>query len=59
MTTRKPPAGYGTNKLSLQPPREYAIPGGPKARSLGEVEVKNLAEIERGGADDRGCGSRR
>ena len=52
MTTPKPPAGYGTNKVELQPPRSYAIPGGPAARSLAEVEVKVLAEIERGGPDD-------
>jgi hypothetical protein len=59
MTTPKPPKDYGTNKLSQQPPRSCEIPGGPKARNLGEVEVKKLAEIERGGPDDRGFGSRR
>lgn len=52
MTTPKPPAGYGTNKIELQPPRSYALPGGPQAKNLGKVEVKILAEIERGGPDD-------
>lgn len=52
MTTPKPSKDHGTNKLSLQPPRTYQIPGGPAARNLGKVEVKVLAEIERGGPDD-------
>ncbi len=59
MTTPKPPDDYGTNKLSLQPPRSYQLPGGPFARSLGDTEVKVLAEIRRGGEQDRGFGSRR
>ena len=37
---------------TLQPARSYAIPGGPKAKALGEVEIKILAEIARGGPDD-------
>lgn len=59
MTTPKPPAGYGTNKIEQQPPRTYSIPGGPLARDLGEVEVAQLAEIKRGGDDDAGYGNRR
>ena len=37
---------------TLQEPREYAIPGGPQAKNLGEVEVRILAEIVRGSEDD-------
>jgi hypothetical protein len=59
MTTPKPPKDYGTNKLSLQPSRSYQLPGGPYAKSLGSVDVKVLAEIERGGDDDRGYGGKR
>lgn len=59
MTTPKPPEGYSTNKLSLQPPRSYQLPGGPYAKSLGETQVKKLAEIQRGGPDDQGYGGRR
>ena len=59
MTTPEPPKGYGTNVLSIQPPRSYAVPGGPAARNLAETEVKILAEVERGGPDDRGYGSKR
>jgi len=39
-------------RLSLQPARSYAVPGGPLARDLGQVDVKKLSEIERGGAHD-------
>ena len=53
---RNPPAD---NRLALQPARSYAIPGGPHARDLGEVEVAILAEVIRGGDDDGGAGSRR
>jgi hypothetical protein len=41
-------------RTSLRPNRSYELPGGPYADDLGEVEVKNLAEIERGGAGDAG-----
>jgi hypothetical protein len=47
-----PPSGYG-NRTTLAPTREYHIPGGPIARSAGKVEIKILAEIERGGPDDK------
>ncbi len=40
-------------RTSLQPPRSYAFPGGPLARDLGSIDVYKLAEIERGGPDDR------
>lgn len=39
-------------RTSLQPPREYLIPGGPYAANLGDVSVYKLAEIERGGQYD-------
>ena len=42
--------------VTLQEPRSYAIPGGPKAKALGEVEITILAEITRGGDDDRNAG---
>lgn len=47
------------NRLALQPVRSYAVPGGPLARNLGEVEVARLAEIMRGGDDDGGYGGGR
>ena len=54
-----PPSDLGTNKTTLPPTRSYELPGGPYRRGLPPAEVKILAEIERGGPDDRGCGSRR
>lgn len=47
------------NRTSPQPNRSYLLPGGPRAGGLGEVEVKTLAEIVRGGPDDRGVESTR
>jgi len=47
------------NRQSLQPARSYQLPGGPYAKDLGTIEVKVLAEIKRGGDDDRGYGHRR
>lgn len=58
MTTPNPPPGY-SSKTTLTPNRSYELPGGPYARNLGKVEVKILAEIERGSPDDAGYGSRR
>ena len=52
MTKPKPPDGYGS-RTTLTPRRTYEIPGGPKARSLGRTEIRVLAEIERGGPEDR------
>ena len=49
----------GDNRLALQPARSYALPGGPFAKDLGEVEVAQLAEIKRGGEDDAGYGNKR
>lgn len=46
-------------RLSLQPDRSYELPGGPLAKSLGKVDVKVLAEVRRGSADDNGTGDRR
>lgn len=37
---------------SPQPPRSYAIPGGPFAKDLGKINVHRLSEIVRGSADD-------
>lgn len=37
---------------SLLPTRTYSVPGGPLAKNLGEVEVKKLADIRRGDAED-------
>ena len=54
-----PPSWLGTNKVTLPPTRAYEIPGGPLRRSLPDPTVTVLAEIERGGPDDRGFGSRR
>jgi len=39
-------------RISLQPARSYELPGGPYAKDLGSIDVKILAEIERGGAGD-------
>ncbi len=40
--------------VSLQKPRSYEIPGGPKARNLGpRDDVLIMAEFERGGPHDR------
>lgn len=39
-------------RTTLQPLREYEMPGGPLARDLGAVDVIKLAEIERGGPRD-------
>lgn len=47
------------NRYSLPPARTYAVPGGPLARDLGEVSVVQLAEIIRGGDEDRGVGDQR
>ena len=44
------------NRTSPQPNRSFMRPGGPYASGLGEVEVKRLAEIVRGGPDDNGVG---
>jgi hypothetical protein len=46
--------------VSLQKPRSYAIgpTRGPFAKSLGRTETKILAEIQRGGDDDRNAGRR-
>jgi hypothetical protein len=52
MTTPKPPKDYG-NRTTLAPTRSYEVPGGPAARNLDKVEIKILAEIARGGEDDR------
>jgi hypothetical protein len=59
MTPPEPPKDYGTNKLSIQPERSYELPGGPHAGSFGKTQIKKLAEILRGGPDDRGFGDRR
>jgi hypothetical protein len=40
-------------RTSLQPARSYALPGGPYAKFLGDIDVYVLAEIERGGENDR------
>ena len=40
-------------RTSLQPARTYAVPGGPLARDLGEVDVYKLSEIARGGEHDK------
>lgn len=39
-------------RLSLPPPREFMLPGGPYRDRLGTVYVYKLAEIERGGPRD-------
>ena len=39
-------------RTSPQPLRSYAIPGGPLAKDLGEINVYKLSEIARGGPDD-------
>jgi hypothetical protein len=59
MTTPKSPIkGYGS-RTTLTPLREFHVPGGPYAKDLGKTEIKILAEIERGGDDDRGYGGKR
>lgn len=40
-------------RTSLPPARTYAVPGGPLAKDLGEVDVCKLSEIERGGPHDK------
>jgi hypothetical protein len=59
-TSSKNPPGRD-NRTSLPPPRSYTIGSafGPLARNLDKVNVKRLADIERGGDHDRGYGSRR
>ena len=39
-------------RTSDPPPISYEVPGGMSPRKRGKVEVKVLAEIERGGPDD-------
>jgi hypothetical protein len=60
MATPKPDKDYGSNKMAIQKPRSYSIPGGPFAASLGKTAEPKvlLAEIERGGPDDIGAGRR-
>lgn len=41
------------NRQALQLARSYELPGGPYASSLGTVDVAVLAEVVRGGEDDR------
>jgi hypothetical protein len=61
MTTPKPDPDYGTNKMAIQKPRTYQIPGGPYARNLGKTAEPKvlLAETTRGGPNDGGYGSKR
>lgn len=46
----------GKKTTTLLPTRSYSLPGGPYAASLGNTELKVLAEITRGGDDDRNAG---
>jgi hypothetical protein len=50
--TRHPLETEKAARTSPQPPRSYAVPGGPLAKDLGTIDVYKLAEIERGGEHD-------
>ena len=61
MTTKVsfPQSWAGTNRVTPPPARSHECPGGPYSDRLPDPTVTILAEIERGGPDDRGFGSRR
>lgn len=48
----KPREGETVGRTSLQPAREYEMPGGPLAKDLGSLNVKILSEFARGSGDD-------
>lgn len=49
-------ARFPGKTVTIQPARSYAVPGGPKAKNLGETTTKVLSEMVRGDGDDLGAG---